>query len=195
MSISSSVLSRGASFQALVIGIFIGANAALPMYLWQSNAEMAIACFVIVGYSAWMIAATRVEIAENHSMRQYLCRIPVNKPFRRVLRMLADPGFWWSLTFGSATITGAVWYAGFRNIKILIVAGIMWGLLSVLLNFGLTLLHPTTRCRRCKYELAAHLDSKDPNQTVRCPECGRSWEKSQLLLSYETSPPRIRWAA
>lgn len=191
----SSVLIRGATLQAMLVGVFIGMSAALPLYLWQSNAEMAIASFIIAAYVTWMIVVTRVEMAESISTRHYLYTLPCNRPWQRLWRMFMDFGFWWSLMFGGATITGALWYAGLQNTVILSCTGVIWGGLAMLLNFGLTLLHPSTNCRRCGYQLASHLDPNDSKQIVRCPECGSVWEKSQLLITETGKLPNTRHAA
>lgn len=191
----SPILIRGATLQAMLVGVFIGMSSALPMYLWQSNAEMAIASFIIATYITWMIVATRVEMAESISTRHHLYTLPCNRSWKRLWRMLLDFGFWWSLMFGVATITGALWYAGLQDTAILTGTGIIWGCLAVLLNFGLTLLHPTTNCRRCGYQLAAHLDPNDVNQIVRCPECGSVWEQSQLLVTNTETATNTRHAA
>ncbi len=191
----SSVLIRGATLQAMLVGVFIGMSAALPLYLWQSNAEIAIASFIIAAYVTWMIVATRVEMAESISTRHYLYTLPCNRPWQRLWRMFMDFGFWWSLMFGGATITGALWYAGLQNTVILSCIGIIWGCLALLLNFGLTLLHPSTNCRRCGYQLASHLDPNDSKQIVRCPECGSVWEKSQLLITGSGKLRKTRHAA
>lgn len=178
----------------MFMGVFIGANAALPMYLWQSNAQVAVACFVIVMYTSWLVAATWREIVVNYTVKQELHMLPINRVDRRLLRMLLDPGFWWSLIFGGATITGAVWYAGFQQMMFLTVAGVMWSLIAFLLNFGLTLMQPTTCCRRCGYSLVSHMDSKNSEQVICCPECGTKWSKGQLSLMKPIGPAKNKAA-
>lgn len=178
----------------MFMGVFIGANAALPMYLWQSNAQVAVACFVIVMYTSWLVAATWREVTDNYTVKLELHMLPVNRLDRRLLRMLLDPGFWWSLIFGGASITGAVWYAGFQQTLFLTVAGLIWSLIAFLLNFGLTLVQPTTCCRRCGYNLVSHLDPKNAGQVIRCPECGTKWSKGQLFLVKPMSPTKNKAA-
>lgn len=180
---SSSVLNRRNMVQATFLGAFVGMNAALPMYLWQSNAEIAVACFIIVGYTSWLVAATWSEISDNYRAEHDLYRLPINGTGRRIVRMLLDPGFWWSLLFGGAIVTGAVWYAEFRQPVVLATTGAIWCLIAFLLNYGLTLAHPTTHCRRCGYQLSSHMDPAKPGQTLQCPECGSVWTKSELLLT------------
>ena len=73
-------------------------------------------------------------------------------------------------------------------------AGVLWSLVSVLLNFGLTILSPTTRCRRCNYQLLAHLDSEPGEQIVQCPECGSdnvAYENTVCSECESTNPFRI----
>lgn len=181
-----SILSRGMSLHALLVAIIVGVNAALPIYLWQASVEVAIAAFVIVGYTAWLWAATRYAIDENEQHRDALRRLPANSPVHRVGRLLIDPGFWWSIIFGCATVTGGVWYAGMREMTTLIGIGSVWAVIAASLNYGLTLNQPTTRCRRCKYQLAGHIDHSNPAQRITCPECGSRWSQQQLCLS---SPP------
>ncbi|MCZ6837233.1 MAG: hypothetical protein O7G85_15770 [Planctomycetota bacterium] len=186
MPITKSVLNQGHMIQSMFLGVFVGMNAALPMYLWQSNAQVAVACFIIVGYTAWLVAATWAEIAGDFTSRHNLYALPINRPIKRFKRLLLDPGFWWSLMFGGAIITGAVWYAEFRQTPILVTTGAVWGLIAFMLNFGLTLAHPTTHCRRCGYQLISHMDPENPEQILQCPECGTAWMKNELLLNRNT---------
>jgi hypothetical protein len=178
----SSIISRGLNGPAIVTGLVLGLSAALPMYLWQSNVQMSIAAFVIAGYTAWLWAATHRVAMEHHHERDAVRSLSINRPARRLGRLLQDVGFWWSVAFGCATVTGSVWYAGLREPNLLAAIGGVWGLIAVSMNYSLTLLHPTTRCRRCHYQLVAHLDPEDPLQRVICPECGAEWSKSQLCL-------------
>ena len=53
----------------------------------------------------------------------------------RIARMLLDPGFWWSILFGTATITGSAWYAGLQDPTILIGVGCAWFLVAVMMNY------------------------------------------------------------
>jgi len=177
------MLNRRKMVQSAFLGAFVGMNAALPMYLWQSNTQFAVACFIIVGYTSWLVAATWSEIVASYAMRTNVDALPVNRADRRLKRMCLDMGFWWSLTFGGATVTGSVWYAGFRQMAVLLTVGAIWALVAFLLNYGLTLLTPTTRCRRCGYQLAPHMDPARGEQVLICPECGTAWKKDELLLS------------
>jgi hypothetical protein len=179
---SSSIFVGGARAQAVLIGAVLGLSAALPMYLWQSSAQVALAAFVIAGYTAWLWAATQRVAMEHAHLRDSLRRLSVNQPGPRIVRLVRDAGFWWSVVFGCSTVTGGVWYAGLRDAELLGAIGAMWGLIAVCMNYSLTLLHPTTRCRRCRYQLVAHLDPGDPHQRIICPECGAEWSKQQLCL-------------
>ena len=183
--------------QSTFLGAFIGMNAALPMYLWQSNTQIAVACFIIVGYTSWLVSATWSDIVASYALRTNVDGLPVNRTPRRLRRMLLDAGFWWSLMFGGATVTGSVWYAGFRQTSVLVTAGVIWAMVAFLLNYGLTLLTPTTRCRRCGYQLAPHMDPARSEQVLVCPECGTAWKKDELLLGegLEKRPKRGRRAA
>ena len=183
-----SILSRGMTLHAVLVGIVVGLNAALPIYLWQARMEVAIAAFVIVGYTAWLWAAAHDAVSDTELRRDQLRSFTANSPWRRVGRLLRDPGFWWSLIFGSATVTGGVWYAGIRDTSTLIGIGAVWSIIAASLNYGLTLSQPTTRCRRCQYQLAAHLKADSPAPFITCPECGSQWTRQQLCLS---EPPRM----
>jgi hypothetical protein len=168
--------------ETLLTALVAGVSIALPLYLWQASYEVAIASFVIVGYTVWLWAWTRSDIVTHESLRRHLCGYPVNRPLRRTGRLVRDASFWWSIIVGGATVTGSVWYAGMRDIPTIAGIGGMWSMIAVALSYGATLRGPTTRCRKCGYQLAAHLDPNDPQQVVNCPECGRQWSKSALCL-------------
>jgi len=185
------MLNRHKMVQSTFLGCFIGVNAALPMYLWQSNTQIAVACFIIVGYTSWLVSATWSEIMDSYALRTNVDGLPVNRTARRLRRLSLDMGFWWSLMFGGATVTGSVWYAGFRQMTVLVTVGVIWSMVAFLLNFGLTLLTPTTRCRKCAYELAPHMDPARPEQVMVCPECGTAWKQDELLLG-ETTGKKVR---
>lgn len=163
----------------------------MPMYAWQSQLTQAAAVFVIVGYTTLLAAGALSQIASQEKARAYLCSLAINSPWRRIGRMVSDPGFWWTVLFGNATVAGSVWFAGMRDAVIMAGIAVAWTSTAIALSFGLTLLGPTTRCRRCGYQLAAHLDPAEPEQEVQCPECGRSWTKAQLCLT----TPALRKAA
>ncbi len=178
-----SLLDRGLSMKAMTLGVFAGVNAALPMYLWQSNMQLAMACFIVVGYTVWLWAATAGQMAMDFQIRHYLMSLPMNAWHRRLGRMLAAGGFWWSLLFGCAIVTGSAWYVDIRTGDLVggIAAG--WAMVAILLNYGLTLECPSTRCRKCHYQLAPHFDIAGVGQRVRCPECGSRWSKVDLGLA------------
>ncbi len=187
----SLVDTKTSSARPAMVALICGLSAALPMYLWQSQPAAAGAAFVIAGYTGWLWAVTREEAAAYQSSRAFLRRMPMNSLLRRVGRMLSDSGFWWTVFFGNITVVGAVYFAGMRVPEVLTGISCSWTLIAVCLSYGLTLHGPTTRCRGCGYQLAAHLDPQSPDQKVKCPECGRSWTKQQLCL---VAPP-IRRAA
>lgn len=171
------------SVHALLVGLIVGVNAALPIYLWQASVQVAIAAFVIVGYTAWLWAAAHDAVNETELRREELRKLSANSAMKRVGRLMRDPGFWWSMVFGSATVTGGVWYAGIRDMGTLVGIGAVWAVIAASLNYGLTLNQPTTRCRRCQYQLSGHLDGLHLAQTIICPECGARWTREQLCLS------------
>lgn len=177
------MLQRGLSFRTLFLGLLVGGSTALPLYLWQRDTSTAVACMIVVGYTVWLWAATTEAAADYRHMCSELRDLPFNCWWRRLGRMAGDWGFWWSTLFGCATITGSAWYVGLQDWFVLGLIGAGWGLVAVSLNYGLTLLHPTTRCRRCYYQLSAHLDPADPHQRVTCPECGARWNKIELGLA------------
>jgi hypothetical protein len=186
-----SVAQPQAGHRPALIGLICGVSAALPMYAWQGHIPQAAAVFVIAGYTAWLAAGARGDVETQARARSFLRTLPINTSWRRLGRMVADPAFWWTLLFGNATVAGSVWFAGMRAGEVMVGIAAAWTLTAVCLSYGLTLLGPTTRCRRCGYQLAAHLDPSEPQQEVMCPECGRSWTKEQLCLV----PPPIRKAA
>jgi len=189
VAMQSSMLQRGLSFRTLMLGVLVGGSAGLPLYLWQGDAPTAIACMIVVGYTIWLWAATAEAAADYRHLCSELRELPFNCWWRRLGRMLGDWGFWWSTMFGCATITGSAWYVGLQDWMILAAIGVGWAAVAVALNYGLTLLHPTTRCRRCFYQLSAHLDPDDVHQRVICPECGAKWNKIELGLA---APQRRR---
>jgi len=77
-------------------------------------------------------------------------------------------------------VTGSVWYAGIREVVTLAGVAAAWLFIAVSLNYGLTLLHPTTRCRKCAYNLASQIAIDDGKSYVKCPECGARWSRAQL---------------
>jgi len=152
------------------------------MYFWQKNIELTVATFVIAGYTAslWLhLTATARRFADHY---RQLKMMEINRSSMRVRRLFADFGFWWSLTFGLAVIGGAAWYGGLHHLQTLAGIEFCWAVVTVILNYEVTVLEPTTRCRHCGYQLIAHLDPSDAAQRVRCPECGRTWSKSDLCL-------------
>jgi hypothetical protein len=166
------------TFGSVVIGVAAGGG----LYFWQQNVQLAIAAFVIVAHAATVFIHFHRAALLDVNMRRELGRMQINTTSRRVLRLLGDPYFWWSLFFGVATIDIACWFAGLHDPVKLALIGLAWGIISVMLGFDLTLLYPTTRCRHCGYQLIGLLDYTDPSQTLTCPECGRTWTKAQLCL-------------
>lgn len=172
----------GGSSSAGLIGLVSGFVAAGAMYLWQGSIELTVATFMIAGYTAslWLhLTATARRFADHY---RHLRTMEINRAPRRVRRLLADFGFWWSLIFGLAVIGGAAWYGGLHDLQTLAAIEGCWAGVTVILNYEVTVLEPTTRCRHCGYQLIGHLDPADAEQRVRCPECGRTWSKSDLCL-------------
>lgn len=163
-----------------LVGLVLGVCAALPMYLWQGNPQIAAACFIIVGYTACLWTH-----AHNHGVMEGLRSaelrlLPVNRVERRVIRMLLDPGFWWTVMFGCAIVTGSVWYAGLRDTLVVAGVGGVWAIIAIALSYGLTVIHPVTRCRRCGHDLSGQLAADASQRTITCPECGAKWSRAQL---------------
>lgn len=164
------------------IGLVSGSLAAAAMYLWQKNVELTVATFVIAGYTAslWLhLSATARRFGDHYRALKVM---EINRWPLRARRLLGDFTFWWSLAFGLAVIGGAAWYGGLRHLPTLAAIEACWAVVTLILNYEVTVLEPTTRCRHCGYQLIAHLDPADAAQRVRCPECGRTWSKSDLCL-------------
>ncbi len=167
----------------LPVAVLLAGLVAVAMHLGPAaRAEVIAAAFVIVGYSTWMGLSSWRDACEDVTWRRYLASLPANRPAARVRRLAREPRFWWSLLAGAALVTIGVWRAGVEQPVILTALGIGWSAVAGVLNYELTLLHPTTRCRDCHYELAGHLDASRPEQKITCPECGRLWRKSDLCL-------------
>lgn len=174
-----------------LVGLILGICAALPMYLWQLNVEIAAASFVVVGYTAWLWTHAHNHALWSGALYAELRRLPVNAPARRTWRMLIDPGFWWTIVFGGLVVSGSVWYAGMR--ESLIVAGIagVWCLIAACLRFGLTIVRPTSRCRRCGYDLTGQLAMTEESRAIVCSECGARWSRAQL--GHAAAAANIDW--
>ncbi len=188
----SSLLRRGLNVRTLLLGAIIGGSAALPLFLWQRETTVAIACWIVVSYTAWLWAATLEAVSDYRHHCEDLRLMLFNNSWRRLRRMFGDVGYWWSTLFGCATVTGSAWYVGMQNPIALAGIGVGWCFVSSFLNYGLTLLHPTTRCRRCFYQLSAHLDEaqQQKQQRVQCPECGARWSRFELGLETPTAGDR-----
>jgi hypothetical protein len=178
---SQSSLAFGRSLRTFV-SVVIGITAGGGLYLWQGNPHLAIAAFVIVAHAATVIVHCHRAALHDVHLRRELVDMQINAGFRRFLRLIADPYFWWSLFFGIATIDIACWFAGLHDPLKLGLIAVAWGIISVMLGYDVTLLYPTTRCRGCGYQLIGLLDETDPRQSLTCPECGRTWSKAQLCL-------------
>lgn len=152
------------------------------MYAWQSSIELSVSTFMIAGYTAslWLhLSATARRYGSHY---HHLKQMEINRISLRIRRMLTDFAFWWSLMFGLAVIGGAAWYGGLRSTTTIGWIELCWALVTLFLNFEVTVLEPTTRCRHCGYQLIGQLDPSDAAQRVRCPECGKTWSKSDLCL-------------
>jgi ribosomal protein L40E len=115
-----------------------------------------------------------------------------NSTARRIRRMLADPRFWWSVLFGAGTITVSLWYAGLRQEPILALLGGAWCMIAVCMNYGATLIPPSSRCRRCGYDLISQIHICAADGRITCPECGSRWLKGQFegALAPAAAPTR-----
>lgn len=159
-----------------------GSLAAGGMYVWQNSVELSVATFMIAGYTAslWLhLSATARRYGSHY---EQLKLMEINRHSLRIRRLLSDFAFWWSLAFGLAVIGGAAWYGGLRSLTTIGWIEVCWAVVTLMLNFEVTVLEPTTRCRHCGYQLIGQLDPSDATQRVRCPECGKTWSKSDLCL-------------
>lgn len=175
-----------------LLAVAVAAAVALLLHFGaEARVEVVAAGFIIIGYTVWTALATWRDVRLNAAWRQYVSTLPANRPRRRVARLMRDGGFWRSLVSGTALVVTGVWYAGVEQPALLAALGGGWSMLAGGLNYELTLLHPTTRCRDCQYDLTGHLDPDQPDQRVTCPECGRTWDKAALCLtaSPTASPP------
>lgn len=156
------------------------------MFVWQGSVELACSAYVIVGYTTGYWFHLRTVRRWSLDMMRDLKRREINRFDRRVARLLGDVAFWLSLMFGALLVFGSAWYAGLRApLSLAYVAG-GWALIAILLNFEMTVLFPTTRCRKCDYQLLPQLNPEDLTQVVLCPECGSHWTKSDLFLTPRT---------
>lgn len=164
----------------LLVGLILGASVALPMYLWQSNFQIAVACFVIAGYTAFLWTQSHNHIAMTALLYGELRKLQLNSMPRRIFRMLVDLGFWWTIIVGGAIVTSTVWWAGVT--QPITLGGVFgaWCFIGTCLSFGLTLMHPAAGCRRCGYDLSGHLIAEPESTVIRCPECSARWSRSQL---------------
>ena len=166
----------------VLAGLTIGLSASVILYFWQSSINLSVAAFVIVAHTVTVALHFHGAAMLDVHLRREMSVMRINHFDRRVGRMLADPYFWWSLVFGTGSITLACWFAGLRNPTVLTLIGCAWGGIAVILGYDVTLLYPTTRCRACGYQLIGLLDQSNPGQRLTCPECGRRWTKAQLCL-------------
>lgn len=182
VSYSSVLQDSRTSPKAGLIGLVFGSVAAGGMSLWQHSVELTVATFMIAGYTAslWLYLSAMARKYGSHY--EHLKLMEINRPTLRVRRLFTDFAFWWSLTFGLAVIGGAAWYGGLRSIPTIGWIECCWSLVTLILNYEVTVLEPTTRCRHCGYQLIGQLDPSDAAQRVRCPECGKTWSKSDLCL-------------
>jgi len=182
-------------FAVLFIGLLAGGSAGAAMHVWLGATQITVATFVMVGYMAGALTLVRrVWRFDSQSLEQ-LRSLEINRPTQRLRRLVADRQFWLSTGIGVACLGGAAWYGGLREPRMIALVAAAWTLLDVLLSYDLTVLHPTTRCRRCHYQLMPFLNPADPHQRVRCTECGAVWSKEQLCLTPTESHAETRGAA
>jgi len=191
----SGLLDRGL---APFVGLLAGGGAGAGVHLWLGAVHLSIAAAIMFAYAAGILVVAHRAAQLEVDIRRRVRGFPINLTHRRLWRLVLDRAFWWSLVFGWACMAGAAWFGGIREPMTLGLIGVAWGLVDVLLSYELTLLQPTTRCRRCFYQLLDQLDPNDPEQSVRCPECGSLWTKRDLCLGpglqrkRHRSPHRVR---
>lgn len=166
-----------------LLGLCFGLAAGGGMYAWQRSTEIAVATALIAGYTAglWFHLSASIALLNEHY--RLLKTMSINRPARRAARLTRDFGFWWSLLFGMTVMASGAWIGGLRDWRLIAWIDLCWALTTVILNYEVTVLQPTTRCRACGYQLLGLLDAGDPLQVVRCPECGTKWSKSDLCLT------------
>ncbi len=167
---------------APLAGLLVGGGAGGAMQLWLGATHLSVATFIMCSYTAGILVIAHRAAKYDHVHRKLLSRLPINRPHRRIFRMLIDPLAWWSLAFGLSCVVGAAWWGGISDPSRLGLVALAWFMVNVLLSYELTLLHPTTRCRKCDYQLVSLLDPTDRTQIVKCPECGSQWSKADLCL-------------
>lgn len=170
-----------------LVGLVLGVCAAIPLYLWQGSPQIAIASFVIVGYTGWLWAHAFNHASLASTLGGELRSLSINSHSRRVVRLLLDPGFWWSMLFGGIMVSGSVWYAGVREAMVISAVAVSWGFIALCLSYGYTLIHPTSNCRRCGYDLRGQLAADQLARVVQCPECGAKWSRWQVM-THEPAP-------
>ncbi|MFW5652597.1 MAG: hypothetical protein ACOC0P_01010 [Planctomycetota bacterium] len=167
---------------AILLGLTIGLASSVAVYWWQRTTEISVATCIIMGYTAAIWLRLRAGSQGSVQLKRHLRTLPVNDTPRRLRRLFSDGEFWSALGFGVVLIGGAAWHGGLRDPMTLSAILSAWVLITIVLDYDLTLLEPTTRCRRCQYQLASHMDVDDPDQIVQCPECGAAWTKRDLCL-------------
>jgi len=169
----------------------MGLSAAIPMYLWQSNIGIAAAAFVIPGYTAWLWTHSHNQSVMRGVFTSELRALSLNSASRRIVRMLCDPGFWWNILFGGTIVCASVWYAGLHDPLATSGVAAAWVMIAISLRFGLTLVRPSTHCRRCAYDLTVQIAaSAESNAVIACPECNAKWSRAQLGV---VTPTVVDW--
>lgn len=166
----------------MILGVTIGLITAVAVHWWQGSTEVAVASCMIMGYTSAIWLRLRLGSRGSAELKRHLRTLPSNATPFRVRRLFADGEFWSALCFGVVLVGAAAWHGGLRDPATLASILAAWALITIVLDYDLTLLEPTTRCRRCQYQLVGQLDVDDPDQVVRCPECGAVWSKRQLCL-------------
>ncbi|MEC9372229.1 MAG: hypothetical protein VYC34_00220 [Planctomycetota bacterium] len=161
----------------------VGAAAGFGMQVWLGATHLSVAAFVMSAYAAGVFLIAQRDAALDGELQQHVRRAAINRTRRRLFRLVRDPLSWWSLAFGLGCLLGASWLGGIRGVVTLGLIGLAWSLVNFLLSYELTVLHPTTRCRKCFYQLIGILNPAEPEQRVRCPECGSVWRKQDLCLT------------
>lgn len=168
---------------APLTGLLAGFGAGAGVHLWMGAVHLSVAAAIMFAYAAGILVVAHRAAELDVNVRRRVRTFPINLTHRRLWRLVLDRAFWWSLVFGWGCVLGASWFGGIREPLNLALIATAWGLVDVLLSYELTLLQPTTRCRRCFYQLLDQLDPADSEQQVRCPECGSLWSKRDLCLA------------
>jgi len=167
----------------VLMGGIWGLIAAILMYWWQGVAHLSISTFVVISWTGgfWLYMKSSNRLAQE--FYDYLRSLPINRPRLRIRRLVRDGAVHWSTLIGLGLMGFSCWYAGLREPISIAGVEVGWIVMALTLNFQLTLMEPTTRCRLCGYQLIGQLSADETSESVRCPECGTQWAKQDLCLA------------